>query len=506
MKASNTKYVLVFIVSIFFIDFLFFRYLLWVLPNTSAWNTNHFYNFIYETKSISNKPKSKPRIFIVGSSIAYYSIDQSLLSEQLRKDIGQEVAVEYFSYAGKSPLYLYLFLEELWKMEPDLVIYPVNFIDFRLHRSFVLEPGKKLEDMREEVLIKDALESIEAPQAKYVFPWETLTYMWKYLSWERRSELFIASFFKFYAYKDFFWDNLSRVYNHKFGRNTSYHGYAGVQIPERVNSLGWTGREFSFMPTDEIQEKGFWIEVVDDILAKGPLEITISNQKTSQKLIIDSPGWKKIILEPELCDRSIVKVHLSNIWKAYESNSFLKDYHRDELGVRLSQTFGLEKPKVEMQYQREERTEDLRYLGMSDTEYREYFFYRLLADLESRPGIRYLYELAEAKKKLANEKFRPIMHFYYLNKISDEFKKRNIPLLIINNPENPISLEWYQNTSWYSDYLDYLNKMQGDTVHFVDLKDALRMQEFSDFHHFTYSGMIKMNSIYAKYIKRISAL
>ena len=73
----------------------------------------------------------------------------------------------------------------------------------------------------------------------------------------------------------------------------------------------------------------------------------------------------------------------------------------------LQQTFGLEKPLSNMQYLREERIEDLRYLTMSDIDYTEYFNYRLLSDFENRPGIRYIHALKDAKERLAKENFVP---------------------------------------------------------------------------------------------------
>jgi hypothetical protein len=78
--------------------------------------------------------------------------------------------------------------------------------------------------------------------------------------------------------------------------------------------------------------------------------------------------------------------------------------------------------------------------------------------------------------------------------------------LLINNPENPISLDWYKNSLWYEGYLQYLKNLQNSSVKFIDLKENLRMQDFSDYHHFTYPGMVKMNHIYCEEIRNFSAL
>lgn len=512
----NTLAVFCFLGLLFLLDSVIFRYAIWNIPNESAWNTHHFHNFLYETERIRSTPKEKPRVFIVGSSIAYYSMDQALLREELEAKLGKSVDVEYFSYAGKSPLYLYLFLDQLWQLEPDLVVYPLNFIDYRLHRAYVLDPNSNLSNIDEELLLKDAIAQWEAPQAKYIFPWETLREMWEYLDWDRRGQLFIAGLFKFYGLKEIYREPLSEVANHRFGRNSSYHGYAGVQIPERVNSLGWTGKKFSFRVTEKIRREGFWIEVVPEILKNGSLKVSAiyrnpdeSGSEVSeqgQKWEFPESGWKKISLPQKWQKDGWVEVELSSVWYAYEADGFLKDYHRDPMGVRLTQTFGLETPKKNHQYIREERTEDLRYIGMSDDDYSEYFFFRLLQDLHLRPGILYLVHLAESKKKLNEEKFRPLLHFAYLAKIADAFREKNVPLILINNPENPLSLGWYEDSAWYKGHIEFLRGLEGGSVRFEDLRSALPMQDFSDYHHFTYRGMVKMTGQYARKILDFSAL
>lgn len=502
--SKNTIFAVLFVFCLFVLDTVFFGFLLWKIPNESPWNSNHFYNFIYEWKSIESRPKNKKRVFIVGSSIAYYSLDKTLVQNELSKLTKEDWDVEYFSYAGKSPLYLYLFLDELWKLKPDLVVYPINFIDFRMHRANVLFPGRLLSNVPNEVLIKDAISEGEAPQAKIIFPWQTLKHFWNILDWEERSDFLLAGLFQFYATKNIYSENIENIYNHRFGRNTRYHAYAGVQIPERVNSLGWTGKKFTFPLTKKLRQDGFWLEIVSDLLREKSLSIEFSSDNWKETKVFHNPGWNKIYLDERHSD--VIRAELSQTWLATESAGFLKDYHFDPMGVRLTQTFGLDKPIQNAQYNREERTEDLRYLNMNDSDYEKYFYFRLLADFHLRPGIRYLVELAESKKKLASQEFIPILHFPYLKEISNEFDKRKIPLLLINNPENPISLKWYKDSNWYEGYLKYLKDLENPSVKFIDLKENLRMQDFSDYHHFTYPGMVKMNQVYCEEIKKFSAL
>ncbi len=479
------------------IDFLFFRVLIWKLPNESPWGTNHFFNFEYEFKKVQSKITSNPRILVVGSSIAYYSIDRDLLKNYLQEKAGKTFDVEYFSYAGMTPLDAVLCYEYIRELNPLLIVFPVNFIDYRIHRAYALNPASANASGEKE-LIRDALNFGEAPQSRFSFPYPALREFWNVIGLEKSSENLAASIFGFYRYREIYFPNLKNLYNHRFGRNTSYHGYAGVQIPERVSSLGWTGRSFTFYPTSKMRREGFYIQLVPEIFSKGKLSVEVKNSKGSlQMLDFAKPGWTHVRLDEKFYAENIpVTATLSNTWRPKDAKDDRFDHSNDEMGVRLTQTFGLEEPLSDMQYVREERSEDLRYIGMGDDEYRKYFTYRLLDDFAHRPGIAYLHALKNAKVKLAQEKFFPTLHLKYLKKFAELAERDSQRVLIVNNPESPLSMEWYANSDWYKSHLEYLFSISGRNVEFSDLKDFLKMQDFSDFHHFTFPGMVKMNPIY----------
>ena len=224
------------------------------------------------------------------------------------------------------------------------------------------------------------------------------------------------------------------------------------------------------------------------------------------EITFSESGWKKIKLNPKFVnEKSYITVQLSKTWQPYLAKEDRFDHSRDEVGVRLQQTFGLDEPLSDKQYLREERIEDLRYVNMSDKDYEEYFYYRLLSDFEHRPGIRYIHALKNAKERLTKETFRAGIHLQYLKKFSDSMKQKKIPLLLINNPENPLALNWYESSKWYQDHLVYLQSLESkNEIEFIDFRNKLNRQDFSDFHHFTYPGMVKMNSEYGEEIVRFS--
>ncbi|XDD52279.1 hypothetical protein AB3N59_18225 [Leptospira sp. WS92.C1] len=492
---------------LFLLDFLFFRVLIWKVPNESPWSSNHFYNFLYEYFSLHEKKKQHPRVLIVGSSIAHYSLDRELLRKDIYAKTGKEVEVEFLSYAGMTPLDAWLCRKKILELEPDFVVFPINFIDWRLHRAYLLDANFKNESVDSKILLLDALNFFEAPQSRFIFPLETAIEFFPELGFARSAEYIAAYLFGFYRYKDVFWKNLRSLYDHRYGRNTSYHGYNGVQIPERVTSLGWTGKTFSFRPVIGMKKNGFLIQIVPEILALGPLRITFRKKNAIQGFTFTEPGWKKILLTESFfmkSDDTLVTAELSNTWTPFYAEGENKDWNYDRLGVRLQQTFGMDAPRDGMQYTREERLEDIRFIGMSDLEYSKYFNFRLLDDYPQRPGIGYLIALRNAKFLIREEKFVPILHFQYLKKFAGFLKEKRIPLWIVNNPENPISLSWYADSDWYRGHIAFLKNLEGDNVYFSDLKDSLPMQDFSDYHHFTYPGMVEMSTIYAKEFVKIS--
>ncbi|MDF3820335.1 hypothetical protein P3G55_10515 [Leptospira sp. 96542] len=488
--------------SLLSFDFFIFRKLQFLVPNESPWNTNHFFNFLYEYERIRSIPKTKKRILVVGSSIAYFSIDAQKLATELKSKYGIDAEVFYLAYAGNSPLYVYLLLDWLFPLEPDLVVYPINFIDYRLHRTYVIFPDGRNDTVDENLMIKDALTFAEAPQSLWIFPGETLAEVGEQMDLETESKYTMAKLFAFYRFKDIFFQNLQNLYQHRFGRNTSYHAYAGVPIPEGISGMGWTGKRFQFLPTDKIKKQGFWVEVTPFLLNGRTCALSFTNGIHSQTVVLSKPGWVKLRLDSEFFQTPKVFVHseLERTWYAYEADGAYLDYHWDPMGVRLEQTFGLLEANQGMQYTRDLRTEDLRYQRMPDAEYQKYFYYRLLEGLEKRPGIGYLVALKHAKERIRNESFRPSFHFRYAKQIADRFRAKNVPFLLINNPENPISLGWYEDSQWYKDHLAYLSSLAGGSVHFLDLHRDLPMQGFSDYHHFTYLGMEEMNPIYAREI------
>lgn len=497
-------FVIIFLFAIVFkgIDILFFDILIWKLPNESAWSTNFFFGYEHQFRKIQKSRTRKPFVLIIGSSIAAYSLNPVDVQEYLSKN-GINAQVEILTYAGMTPIDTILLSKKFISLKPDLIVYPINFIDFRIHREMLIREQQN-QNWKIRFLLNDTLNYTEAPQSKIFYPLETILEFFSILPTEKIAEYFASYLVYIYRYKDLYYENLKAIYQHRFGRNTSYYGYMGIQIPEGIDSLGWTSKRFSFYPKAYMKKKGFYIQIVPEILRKGSLKITFFSEtgEVLQEENFVTPAWHKIILKENIPEEQMLTAELSNTWYAYEANGDRLDFHKDEMGVRLQQNFGYDSPPPEQHFQRPPRKEDFRYENMSFEEYKEYFFYRLFSHPEFRPGIVYFTSIYESKKWASLKEFTPNPHYEYLLRWKNILENSNISMIIINNPENPITLELYENSNWYKSQLEYLRKLQSKEIEFIDIRNLCKAQDFSDFHHFTYPAMKRMNAVYSNFILR----
>ncbi|HMW59653.1 MAG TPA: hypothetical protein PKA91_08405, partial [Leptospiraceae bacterium] len=64
----------------------------------------------------------------------------------------------------------------------------------------------------------------------------------------------------------------------------------------------------------------------------------------------------------------------------------------------------------------------------------------------------------------------------------------DVPVLIVNQAEHPLSLDEYVWSQWYADYVGFIQAMKSSRVSVLDLHDALPMRELGDPHHLTFKG------------------
>ena len=472
---DKLKNIFILLCAVLVLDVAVFRNLVWLLPNESAQESERFYHFIHTLDRIA---REKPEIVLAGSSLAYYSFD----ADSVREAVGKKYDVEIMSHAGMTPMDLWFYLDRLEGVK--LLVYPVNFIDFRLHRAYVLGADNETISMEEQ--IRDALFYDEAPQSRLLYPLQALGFS-HVIGAEKSAEFLSAVFFGFYRYRDIWWQNIAQLYNHRFGRNTSYHSYLGAEIPEGVTRRGWTGRYFSFLPEYIEENRSFYVEIVPELLQNGPFFIEFAQGDTRQKAVFNRSGWQKVEISDSFFSKNRkITARLSAVWSPLPGD--IRQNGVTNIGVRLQENFGIRKFSPDLNRNRRRFIEDSQFDGMPKEEYDKYFT-RWLKNMPNDPGMIYLEALMRAKKNIAREKFRKTLQFVYLEKLVKKAKQRGIKLLLVNHPENPLSLEWYEKSDWYGEYLEYLKSMD---CAYSDLRNELPRETFADYHHITMKGRGKL--------------
>lgn len=193
-------------------------------------------------------------------------------------------------------------------------------------------------------------------------------------------------------------------------------------------------------------------------------------------------------------------------------------------GLRLPGNFGRKRLPVNQAYVRLPAWEDWRVQGMNEAQYRADFAGRIEPTDWREPqhlAFRQLNQIRLAKYFTNWYDFQP--HIQQVQDLTRFARAVTAPdpegdarafgarLLIVNNPENPLTLAAYENNAWYRGYVEYMQGLTAATgapdhtnndIHFADHRRRLPMNRFLDTHHLTYGGLQEMAPLYAAGIAR----
>ncbi|MCB1320871.1 MAG: hypothetical protein KDK34_11495 [Leptospiraceae bacterium] len=328
-----------------------------------------------------------------------------------------------------------------------------------------------------------------------------------------------------------------RLYlDNRFSRGRSYQNYAGVSVGgDNVTRRGWTGERFSLPFSERLHRAGLFVQVPAELMqaaqskwGRGP-GLLICRRRVQNPAAIESRlterwpsddcqestrmvlhnGWQLIDL-PTLFPESATHSTESLDALYFElDTTFFSEPEATRLGVRLTRNAGRDAPATYDEH-RFLRMEDNLYRAYSEEQYRASFDSRILRF--EREGMQYLQAIRMAKEQWALQAFDPQLPAYpAMLHVRADLGRADVPLLLINSPENPISLEWYGDSEWYNDYVLFLYNMASASntrapvfrianpdgtsgeqelapARFVDTRELLRMQFFYDYHHLSYYG------------------
>lgn len=202
-------------------------------------------------------------------------------------------------------------------------------------------------------------------------------------------------------------------------------------------------------------------------------------------------------------------------------------------GLRLPGNFGIERLPAGQAYKRRPAWEDWRLAAMNEAQYRADFAARIEPVDWREPrhlAFRQLNQIRLAKYYTNWYRFQPeLQQLQDLARFARDVtavrgqapiaasmttpdettttdaRAHRSRLLLVNNPENPLTLAAYDDNRWYRDYLEHMRGLAsagGPSLSFADHRRRLPANQFLDTHHLSYGGLQAMAPVYAADILR----
>ncbi|TGK03432.1 hypothetical protein EHO58_13495 [Leptospira selangorensis] len=498
--SRKIKILLVFVYcSLFFlfIDRFLFQNLLFSVPNEMEWDTSPWYNFLRKRKEIRFSEKENG-VLLLGSSIALYSVLPDIFSNKVNRTVPDEdkIRTEFYSHPSLTPSDFYYYKEDIVSKKPKAVVYLINPADFQLEHLKETQEGLEYDEkgfFEESVRIRH--------QNRLLYPDLFLKDHWEEIYNLDKSQLesFASKLISYgVRYRSFFYDPVMAWYMHRFRWGRSYHYYTGVIPKEGIYLRGWAKPEFE-------------------------IDCEISGNKWRDSIFIQNPGTNlkifRILPKQELIfDRTYAKKgwyyldlnfseKLENLKLKFQSDKQVSSLEVDSrifgteetYGIRLSQNFCRSEFRENLSYTRIPGLDDSRLESMPDDQYDKDYDLRIYRENDEENVLNRFKKIKNAKGSLSKQKsFRSWSQMKYLNEGIHYLSERNIPVLLINSPENPKEKSVYSNSRWYLGYLGFLEKISPTKYGFLDASDLFdRKQYFMDPHHLTYSSSVMASEKFA---------
>ncbi len=512
------------------LDRIIFKNVIFSFENHTGWDSFRWYNFEYHLQRLEAKrskdTSDRPFIVITGSSIAKYSVQRELLKEKIEESLGRDVDVEMVVHAAMLPSDSASYMKRIVKLHPDLIVFITNPADLDMERY--TPPWEAGPDYSSEAAF-DYLKG-RIPVSLY-YPGEFALRYGSLLSSDRYFGLVFREALYSLRFREQWWDALEfNISMQRAKPVKSYLNYQGIPVGGETWRDGFSGSCLYF-PADAVQnDHRFYFQVPEEMASVKDYKIEfyyipaehrippeerdtfINGCETpdySEKIKEISPeeiGWQSTDLSDPSREgeNGQIFVLLSHVvaenGNILESGKGAKIYRGR--GIRLPGNFGLNEAPVDDYLVRRRTLEDVLLSEISDKEYYARFRSRVDPDDWREPrrmAVRQLNNLRLGKYYSNWYTFSDdIVQARYMKEAYQE-NSGDTPVLIINNPENPLTLGAYDGNDWYRGYLDFLQSFTEETsgrIRFADLHATGEMRMFVDAHHFSYDGMTSMSSVY----------
>jgi hypothetical protein len=105
---------------------------------------------------------------------------------------------------------------------------------------------------------------------------------------------------------------------------------------------------------------------------------------------------------------------------------------------------------------------------------------------------------------IRNRTFERQGEYVEIERLVANLSRRGTAVIVVNNPGSPLILSAYKDTPYYRAHVQFLRELaeKYKGVRFYDLASALPMEDFNDWHHVNYVGVIKLGPRYAEFTRQ----
>lgn len=453
-----------------------FNLYFWRLPKLSGPDGDWGYQFLIDVqRAAAPKPQGTRRVVAFGSSVSV-SFDPWQVSGLLAAHGSADVPVEVhrLMLPGVHPADYRLFWEgEAERIRPDVVVVMVNLLDF-LSSS---DPR----DMNPTLLAA-------------LPPWQFLA--------ERGADLSTTEQLDWAA------RGLSRLYRYSKAARSSLQDhlrYAAQSLrprrprPYGIYADGFTKPRFG-VPVEAGKAVDFEYFLAPAWIAqRGVVQLSFRAGGDELRTVREvEAGWKRVSLEIPSANAELLEVAADGFWNARAAGEG-NDVRLLGVGLRQVPPGELDKNPVPLRYPPHapmEVHELLRMAGTTGDEFQRRWEAMINAPNEFGRRLR---AAREDKLGIHQRTFTVAKEYSELETMVRNLSQSGASVVILNTPESPWLLDGYQNAEYYQRYLEFLARLaqQNDRAVFVDMRDALPVEDFNDWHHPNYIGSIKLGTKYA---------
>ena len=456
----------------------------WRVPKLTGATADYGYQFLVDAHDLATHVQAPDalRVLAVGSSIAG-SFDPAQVQGLLRRAAPDvPVDVHRLLLPGIKPSDLRLFFAtEGAGLRPDVTVLLLNPLDF-LNPSFE-------RDLK--------------PQVRYVLPpWETLRERSAFIpTISGKLDLAMASVSNLYRYRKLIRSSLedhTRLALRWLRGAPAAHGYGWY-------ADGYTRQDFG-LPLGA----GDALDLEYDVPAawlgqRGAVTLQFATaQGVLARQTETEPGWKRLHLALPPGHGPLLHVSADSAWSPRAAGL---DADTRLLGVRLRTVPGDTRTggHPPLHYPPLERSRPDQLLRMRGAQGEEFVArWQALLEADTEFGRRFR-AYRDAKLAARDQPVAATGEYAELERLVALLAARGSTVVLVNNTESPLMRALYEDSPHYRSYVTFLQELAARTprAQFDDLRAALPVEDFNDWHHVTYFGQIKMGPLYAERLRSV---